>query len=197
MKHLFFIYLSRAKEKHIADETDFSRMINSSGLDEAFKVLQDTDYAPYALSKKADEYESLLDEEKKAFKDSFLKLGAKGELLEILSLRQDNISKIIKKIKSKEVKVFLKSYGEKISSLINSLKEGEIEEAKRKEEELIEEEKEFILNSEMKNEGLSPFFAYLLKKKRAERSLRIILSSKKIGLSSSETTNLLKSVRAI
>ncbi len=197
MKHLFFIYFSRAKEKHIADDTDFSRMINASSFEDAFKVLQDTDYAPYSLNKKPIEYEDAIEEEKKQFKEDFIRMGAEGEILEVLSIKQENILESLKKIKSKKTIDFLKAYEKLVVSFRENLKKGDLESAKKNEQEMGKIEKEFILKSEMEGEGLSPFFAFILKKKRAEKTVRLILSSKKVGISSDEINNLIPNIKAI
>lgn len=197
MKHLFFIYSARAKEKHIADDIDFSRMINTSNIEESFKVLQDTNYAPYSLNKKAIEYESVIEEEKKEFINELLKMGAKGEILEILSIKKENFFKVLKKIESKKVLFFLKEYGSLLKEFNNFLKGKKMEEAKKIEKEMEKKEEEFISKSEVECEGLSPFFAFILKKSKAEKKVKIILASKKLGISIEEINELVSSVRAI
>lgn len=197
MKHLFFIYSSRAKEKYIPDSTDFSRMINANSFEEAFKVLQDTNYASYALGRSPFDYEDILEEEKEDFKNELIKVGAKDEILDIISLKRENIFKALKKIKSKDVILFLEDHKSILNSFIKDLENGELEKAKEKEEIMEKKEKEFILKSEMKSEGLSPFLAFLLKKKRAEKIIRIILSSKKIGIEPESIIILINKVRAI
>lgn len=197
MKHLFFIYSSRAKEKHIPNNTDFSRMINASSFEEAFRVLQDTNYAPYILGKSPFDYEEIIEKEKEDFKNELIKMGAKEELLDIISLKRENIFKALKKIKSKDVILFLEEHKSILNSFIKDLENNDFLKAKEKEELMEKREKEFILKSEMKSEGLSPFLAFLLKKKRAEKIVRIILSSKKIEMPSENIIVLVNKVRAI
>ncbi|MDD3728894.1 MAG: hypothetical protein PHH50_01045 [Candidatus Pacebacteria bacterium] len=197
MKHLFFIYWARAKEKWVVDSTDFSRMINALTLKEAFKVLQDTDYAPYALSKDSSNYEDVIKEEKEEFKKILLKMGAKDEILNLLSLNQENVFETAKKIKSKKVSAFLKSYGQLLKEFEETAKKNDMELLKEKEDLLEEKEEEFVLASEMQTEGLSPFFAFLLKKRKAEKIVSLILSSKKLGILPLQINELIKNVRMI
>lgn len=99
MKYLFFVAWARAREKQIADETDFERMINSPGLGEAFKVLQDTDYAPYLGETEPGSFEELFDLEKTAFKKTLIKLGLQKRIVNLFFLRADlfNLGLLLKK----------------------------------------------------------------------------------------------------
>lgn len=195
MSYVFFTYWSRTKEKHIADEIDFNRMINASSFNDAFKVLQDTDYAPYALNKKAEDYKGALKEEKEELKKTLQRMGLEKEVLALLDLEQKDVLET--KIKDSKVKVFLKEYGEILQSFFKNLKQENLQSAKKDEEALLEKEKEFILKAEIESEGLSPLFSYFLKKKRAEKVLSLILSSKKLGLPGGEVGRLINSVRGL
>lgn len=195
MSYVFFTYWSRAKEKHIADEIDFNRMINASSFNDAFKVLQDTDYAPYALNKKPEDYKETLKEEKEELKKTLQRMGLEKEVLALLDLEQKDVLKA--KIKDSKVKAFLKEYGEILQSFFENLKQENLDLAKKDEDALLLKEKEFISKAEIESEGLSPLFSYFLRKKIAERVLSLILSSKKLGLPGEETSRLISSVRGL
>ncbi len=95
MKHLFLISWIRAREKKLADQVDLDRMIGAQNIKEAFKVLNDTDYAPYISGKDASNIEEVIEEERKDFKKTLDVMGIEKEVLEIFNLKDkfDSFSK--------------------------------------------------------------------------------------------------------
>ncbi len=98
MKYLFLIAWFRAREKNLVDHVDIDRMIGSVGMNETFKVLNDTDYAPYLSNKSYLDIEKIIEEERIDFRKTLLKMGADQEIVKFLFLRDDlfDISKVVK-----------------------------------------------------------------------------------------------------
>ncbi len=99
MKYLFFISWLRAREKKLADQVDFDRMVSASNMEESFRVLNDTDYAPYLQGKAHSDIEEIIEEERKDFRKNLLKMGMDKDFLDVLFFKDDMsiISKEIKK----------------------------------------------------------------------------------------------------
>lgn len=89
MKYLFFIAWAKAREKLIADKTDFKRMINSANIQEAFKILQDTDYALFATNKDPSLFEEVFQAEKMTLKKMLEKMGLDRNVLKFLYLNDE------------------------------------------------------------------------------------------------------------
>lgn len=96
MKHLFLNSYFEAREKHVANSTDFSRMINGKDSNSAMEVLQDTDYGVFALETKS--LKDIIEKEKLSFKRDLVKMGFE-DLANLYFLREDfvNLSIILKK----------------------------------------------------------------------------------------------------
>ncbi len=95
MKYLFLISWIRAREKMLADHVDLDRMIGASTEREAFKVLNDTDYAPHISGKEPADIEKVIEEEREDFKKTIRLMGVEEEVLEIFNLKDkfDSFSK--------------------------------------------------------------------------------------------------------
>ncbi len=89
MKYLFLNSYFDAIEKKIADDVDFDRMINAEGPKQAFEVLQDTDYAKWALESK--NLEKVFEKEKKFFREELVRMGV-GSLADIFSLKANIVN---------------------------------------------------------------------------------------------------------
>ncbi len=89
MKYLVFISWFRAREKKLADRTDFDRMIGASNIEESFRVLNDTDYAPYLSGETHANIEGIIEKERKDFRGTLLKMGMEKEVLDVLFLRDE------------------------------------------------------------------------------------------------------------
>ncbi len=103
MKYLFFVSWLRAKEKKLADRIDIDRMIAAPNNEEAFRVLNDTDYAPYLSGKNNSDIEEIIEEEKFDFRRNLEKMGMEKEMIEFLFLKEE-FSKISKEIKENILK---------------------------------------------------------------------------------------------
>ncbi|MGM0439166.1 MAG: hypothetical protein ACQEP3_01875 [Patescibacteria group bacterium] len=88
---------------------------------------------------------------------------------------------------SKEVKQFIESYKDILDEY-----EGEIKDKKIK-----KLEDEFISENTRKNEGLAPVFAFFMKKWRAEKIIRTIITGKEIEFSPKKIRNLVEDLRSI
>lgn len=73
MKYFFLNSYFNALEKHLADEIDFNRMINSENEDKAYQVLQDTNYAKWALANEP--IDKVFEQEKIFFSRDLDKMG--------------------------------------------------------------------------------------------------------------------------
>jgi V/A-type H+/Na+-transporting ATPase subunit C len=98
MKYVFFVAWLRAKEKKLTDRIDLDRMIGASTLEDAFKVLNDTNYSPYISNKKHSDLEEIIKEERKGFKKDLSIMGLDKKALDFLFL-EDQISFLRKEIK--------------------------------------------------------------------------------------------------
>lgn len=81
--------LIRVLDKRILDQTDFDRMLGAENASDAFKVLNDTDYADNLLNLKPEEFEKALARDKKDLKKLFLKIIENKLLLKFLFLNQE------------------------------------------------------------------------------------------------------------
>ncbi len=86
MKYLFLNSYLEAREKHIANWTDFDRMINSKDKRSALEVLQNTDYGIYALE--SDSPEEIIRKEKESFRKDLVKMGYQ-HLADLYFLKED------------------------------------------------------------------------------------------------------------
>ncbi len=85
MKYFFLNAYLNTIEKHLADEIDFNRMINSQNENQAYNVLQDTNYGKWALQD--DPLEKVFAEEKNAFCRDLCRMGFVS-LARLFSLKQ-------------------------------------------------------------------------------------------------------------
>ncbi len=98
MRYLFFVAWFKAREKKLADQIDFDRMIGAFSLEESFKVLNDTDYAPCISNKSYLDIEEIIDQERNSLRLMLSKMGMDKQLLSIIFLKQD----LMDSIKNKE-----------------------------------------------------------------------------------------------
>ncbi len=91
MKYLFFVAWLRAREKKIADSIDFDRMIGAPNPEESFKVLNDTDYAPFISGKTYLEIEEIIEKEKNDLKNNLAKMGLNKGVLSLIFLKDELI----------------------------------------------------------------------------------------------------------
>ncbi len=89
MKYLFFISWFRAREKKLADRVDFDRMIGATSTEESFKILNDTDYAPYLSGETHNDVEKIIEKERAGFRKNLLGMGLDKDVLEVLFLKDD------------------------------------------------------------------------------------------------------------
>ncbi len=130
MKYLFLNSYLNAREKHLADDIDFGRMINAETAEKAFEVLQDTDYGKWALD--TEDPEEVFEKEKLFFRKDLKRIDA-SRPAELFSLKEniDNLRSVLKKeIFGTEIDEFDISEKEK-DELLKNFKE-EVEEAKKK-----------------------------------------------------------------
>ncbi len=100
MKYLFFVSWFRAREKKLADKTDFDRMIGASNIEESFRVLNDTDYAPYLSGGTHANIEGIIEKERKDFRETLLRMGMEKEVVDVLFLR-DELHAVSREVKEK------------------------------------------------------------------------------------------------
>lgn len=91
MKYLFFVAWVRTREKNIADRTDLDRIIGASTMEEALRVLNDTDYAPFLLGKNHFQLEEIMIAERKDLRMTLERMGFGGDALDFLFLKEDLI----------------------------------------------------------------------------------------------------------
>jgi hypothetical protein len=89
MKYLFFISWFRAREKKLVDQIDLDRMIGAQTVDEAFKILNDTDYAPYLSGKNHFDIEKIIKEERGDLKKMLVKMGMEEDVVKFLFLKDE------------------------------------------------------------------------------------------------------------
>jgi hypothetical protein len=175
MKHLLFISWFRAREKRLVDQIDLDRMIGAKTKEEAFKVLNDTDYAPYLSGKSYLDIEKVIEEEKKDLQKTLTKMGMKEDILRFLFLR-DELDLACREAKEKLFQE--KSTQEKISEALKEIKEKN---PKRKEDvdsiisELYFEKAIFLLKEEENGKEFFKKYYQETKKSDAEKRDRILL----------------------
>lgn len=81
--------LIRVLDKRILSQNDFERMLGAGTAADAFKVLNDTDYADNLLNLKPKEFEKALSRDTKDLKKLFFKIIDNKLLLDFLFLKQD------------------------------------------------------------------------------------------------------------
>ncbi len=81
--------LIRVLDKRILSQNDFERMLSARTAADAFKVLNDTDYADNLLNLKPEEFEKALSRDEKDLKKLFFKIIDNKLLLDFLLLKQD------------------------------------------------------------------------------------------------------------
>lgn len=128
MKHLLFISWFRAKEKRLVDQIDLDRMIGAKTKEEAFKVLNDTDYAPYLSGKSYLDIEEIIEEEKKDLKETLTRMGMEENVLKFLFLR-DELDLVAREAKERLFQE--KNTKEKADGVLKEIKERK---PKRKED---------------------------------------------------------------
>ncbi len=94
-KYLFLNSYFEARQKHVADHTDFDRMMNSEDRESAMEVLHDTDYGVHALE--SNSLEETIGKEKRAFKEQLSRMGYE-RLTDLYFLKEDmsNLRMILK-----------------------------------------------------------------------------------------------------
>lgn len=98
MKYLFLISWLRAREKKLVDSVDVDRMIAATSVEESFKVLNDTDYAPFIISEGYQTVDNVIYKERENFRKSLYLMDIEKEVVDILFLRDDCVG-ILKDIK--------------------------------------------------------------------------------------------------
>lgn len=242
MKYFFLNAYFNAVEKHLADETDFLRMINSENESQAYNVLQDTNYAKWALQNSP--IEKVFEEEKAAFCREISRMGF-SFLAGLFSLKADitNLRIILKK----------DIFGLEAGNLIGWAKnekdlrcefEQEIEQARKEknpaklddylkqiylerlekyakqekavynfvkeyrqlDKDLTGQEKhyalkkledEFIAEHTRQNEGLSPVFAFFMKKWQIEKKIKAVISGKQVNFPAQKIKNIIENLQAL
>ncbi len=244
MKYLFLVSWLRAREKKLTDNVDIDRMIGATSMEDSFRVLNDTDYAPYISSESYEDLESVIKKEREGFKKELSEIGLEKNTLDILFFRDDldAAAKKVKEIMSLEKKeqqdvlqqeselvkeianhnpptprhaddVVLSIYFKKTLSFLKKEKESELvdffkkyqqtlvdtskEDIVKRDEFLLQLEEELIDKSKALIQGVAPLLAFFIKKRRAEHQIRVVLSSKRIGILSTEVYNLIKRKRAL
>ncbi len=89
--------------------------------------------------------------------------------------------------KSKIVKSFVEDCKEVLSEYTGEIKDKKIKEL----------EDNFISENTKKNEGLAPIFAFFMKKWRAEKKIRTIITGKRMEFSPREIKDLVKDLRSL
>jgi vacuolar-type H+-ATPase subunit C/Vma6 len=89
MKYLFFISWFRAREKKLVDQIDLDRMIGAATVEDSFKVLNDTDYAPYLPGKTYLDIEKIIIEEREDLKKTLVKMGMEEDVVKFLFLKDE------------------------------------------------------------------------------------------------------------
>ncbi len=89
MKYLFLISWLRAREKKLADNVDIDRMIGAGSAEESFRVLNDTDYAPYISAESYESIEQVIKKEREDFSKELYDMGVEQEMIDVLFLRDD------------------------------------------------------------------------------------------------------------
>lgn len=87
MKYLFLISWLRAREKKLTDSTDIERMISASSVSESFKILNDTDYAPFIAGESYNSIDNVIKKEHIDLKKSLSLMDIEEEAVDILFLR--------------------------------------------------------------------------------------------------------------
>lgn len=100
--------LIRVLDKRILSQNDFERMLGAKTAADAFKVLNDTDYADNLLNLKPEEFEKALSRDEKDLKKLFFKIIDNKLLLDFLFLKQDflKLKKYLKTKYNPELKKF-------------------------------------------------------------------------------------------
>jgi vacuolar-type H+-ATPase subunit C/Vma6 len=175
MKHLLFISWFRAREKRLVDQIDLDRMIGAKTKEETFKVLNDTDYAPYLSGKSYLDIEKVIEEEKKDLKKTLTKMGMKENILRLLFLR-DELDLICKEAKGKFFQE--RNIQEKKSEILKEIREKK---AKRKEDvdsivsNLYFEKAITLLKKEEKGQEFFKRYYEETKKNNAEKRDKVLL----------------------
>jgi len=81
--------LIRVLDKKILDQTDFDRMLGAKNAEQAFKVLNDTDYGDNLLNLKPEDFEKALERDNKDLRKLFGKIIESKLLLKFLFLKND------------------------------------------------------------------------------------------------------------
>jgi len=84
--------LLRVLEKRIVDKTDIDRMVLAKNANQAFAVLNDTDYANNIKDKNPEDYEKIIQEDFEQLKSLLLKIVDKKILLDFLFLEFDFVN---------------------------------------------------------------------------------------------------------
>lgn len=83
--------LIRVLEKRVLSKNDFERMLGARTAADAFKVLNDTDYADNLLGLQPEEFEKALWRDEKDLRKLFKKIIESKELLKFLFLKQEHL----------------------------------------------------------------------------------------------------------
>ncbi len=246
MRYLFLISWLRAREKKLVDNIDIDRMISAPSIEESFKVLNDTDYAPFIAGESYKSIDRVIEKEYKDLKNSLHLMDIEKEAVDILFLRDEFIeiakeakdelfgskekqkgltekkkdSDIMKEIKergpekSHQIDEILNDiYFTKMISFLEDSKEKDLADFFREYEYSLKEKKENenisrddvlqkmeeeIITEEGKDsDGFLPVLAFFIKKRRAEHTIRTILSAKRIGIETKDISSLIGKVRVL
>jgi len=211
MKYLFFTSWLRAKEKYVADQVDFERMIKSPSAEEAFKILHDTDYAHLVSGKKLDDLEDILragergcylilgrlELEEPAREYLFLRMW----LPELMSaLRNNKRNEITERFRVDDregdsEELAKQFYYERLIGLAKELKDKELvvfteqyyQARKDNDFKKMEElERGVIKTGKKVTSGFMSLLSFVLQERKSEARLRLILSAKKMGMKTEE-----------
>lgn len=130
MRYLYYVSYMKSREKHIADEVDFQRMISSATFDGMLRVLHDTDYGPYLSPENS--LEQVIEKEKEGLYEMLIKMGLEKRVIDFLFLPAD-ILNLRSLLKHDFFGIEMKKYdfGKKEEKLKEEYKE-EIERARKK-----------------------------------------------------------------
>jgi vacuolar-type H+-ATPase subunit C/Vma6 len=210
MKYLFLTSWLRAREKKLVDNVDLDRMIGATTIEESFKVLNDTDYAPYLVADGDYDIEKVIERERKGFHKMLSVMGVEEEVLDIFFLRER--MDLFLNEEERQADALLDIYFEKVTSFLRKEKEKQAlnffenyrniikkstGDYKKRDELLLKMEKEIVEKEKEEIGGLIPALAFLIKKRRAEYYIRTIFACKRIGVDAKEIYKLIKEKRAL
>ncbi len=227
MKYLSLTAQLKAREKRLPDSVDIDRMIGATSVEESFKVLNDTDYAPFISSRSHQQIEEVIKAERESFRKELRMMGVEEEAVKVLFL-PDDLTEVAKTVKEKgegkiadQITAMKPKTPQEVDDLIvdfylemvvNFFKEEKDKELLRffeeyrevisgeelsREEALQRMEEDVIKKSAFETDGFLPLLSFFIKKRRMEKAVRVILSAKRMGLTKEEITDLIKETRVL